>query len=86
MKDCDVLDIVLQTADELTKEGHDWEGDIWDFVSASVAVCDDLLSSQLTSLHKEMCGGSFVTGRSEIFFSYYRGSRQITVQALEVIA
>ena len=86
MKDCDVLDIVLQTADELTKNGHDWEGDVWDFVSASVAVCDDLLSSQVSSLHKEMCGGSFVTERSEIFFSYHRGSQHITVFSTEVVA
>lgn len=86
MKDCDVLDIVLQTADELTKNGHDWEGDIWDFVSASVAVCDDLSSSQVQSLHKEMCGGSFVTGQSEILFSYYRGRQHITVFSTEVVA
>ena len=44
MKNHEVLEVVLRIADELAREGHDWEGDVFDFVSASVAICDDLSS------------------------------------------
>tara|TARA_B100000287_G_scaffold368923_1_gene365480 strand:+ start:216 stop:479 length:264 start_codon:yes stop_codon:yes gene_type:complete len=79
MQGQEVLEIVLKTADELAKEGHDWEGDVWDFVSASVAVSDCLNSISVELLHKEMCGSSFLTGESEIFFSWHKGRPQITV-------
>ena len=79
MQGQEVLEIVLKTADELAKEGRDWEGDVWDFVSASVAVSDSLNSRTVEQLHKEMCGSSFLTGESEIFFSYRNGRPQITV-------
>ena len=79
MQGHEVLEIVLKTADELTKEGHDWEGDVWDFVFASVAVHDSLNSGDVERLHKEMCGGSFLTGESEIFFYFTKGRPQITV-------
>ena len=68
MQGYEVLDIVLQTADELAKGGDDWEGDVWDFVSASVVVSDSLSSRSVESLHQEMCHGSFITGNAEIFF------------------
>ena len=74
-----VLEVVLRTADQITREGHDWNGDVWDFVSASVEVCDDLSSSDVELLHKEMEGGSFLTGESEIFFYNSKGRPQITV-------
>ena len=78
-----VLEVVLQTADELIKEGHDWEGDVFDFVSASVVITDDLSSPQVEGLHREMCGGSFVTGESEIFFYNSKGRQQIFVNPIE---
>ena len=83
MKNHEVLEIVLRTADELAKDGHDWEGDVFDFVSASVAICDDLNSRSVQLLHKEMCGGSFITGESEIFFYYGKGREQIFVKPME---
>ena len=78
MQGHEVLEIVLKTADELSKEG-DWEGDVWDFVSASVAVHDSLNSGDVERLHNEMCGGSFLTGDCEIFFYFTKGRPQITV-------
>ena len=78
MQGHEVLEIVLQTADELAKEG-DWEGDVWDFVSASVAVSDCLNSGDVERPHNEMCGGSFLTGDCEIFFYFTKGRPQITV-------
>mgnify|MGYP000676938012 CR=1 FL=1 len=79
MQGQEVLEIVLKTADELTKEGRDWTGDVWDFVSASVVVSDNLNSISVEMLHREMCGSSFLTGESEVFFSYHKGRPQITV-------
>ena len=68
MQGHEVLEIVLLTADELAKTGDDWEGDVWDFVSASVSVSDCLNSRSVELLHNEMCHGSFITGNAEIFF------------------
>ena len=79
MQGHEVLEIVLKTADELAKDGNDWEGDVWDFVSASVAVSDCLNSGDVERLHKEMCGGSFLTGDAEIFFYFTKGRPEITV-------
>ena len=73
------LEIVLKTADEIAKDGHDWDGDVWDFVSASVAVSDCLNSGDVERLHKEMCGGSFLTGDAEIFFYFTKGRPEIAV-------
>ena len=83
MNNYDVLQTVLRTADVLAKEGHDWEGDVFDFVSASVGVRDDLSSRSVQLLHKEMCGGSFVTGESEIFFYNSKGQQYIFVKPIE---
>ena len=83
MKDHEVLEIVLQTADELSKNGDDWEGDVFDFVSASGAIADDLSSPQVEGLHREMCGSSFVTRESEIFFYRSKGRQQIFVKPIE---
>jgi len=79
MQGQEVLEIVLRTADEIAKDGDDWDGDVWDFVSASVAVHDNLSSKDVEDLHNEMIGGSFVTGESEIFFYNSKGRPQITV-------
>ena len=79
MEGHEVLEIVLKTADELAKEGDDWDGDVWDFVSASVAVSDSLNSRSVELLHREMIGGSFLTGDCEIFFYNSKGRPQITV-------
>jgi hypothetical protein len=68
----DTLQIVLKTADELVKEGTNWRGDVFDFVSASSSVSDRLSSSDLRELHRHFCGSSFVTDNSEVFF-YYSG-------------
>ena len=41
MKGYEVLGVVFETADKLTKEDNEgWDGSINDFVSASVVVCD----------------------------------------------
>ena len=63
MEPYEVLDIVLKTSDVLAEEyaGEDWQGDIFDFVSASVCVSEELSSRAVQDLHKEMNGGSFVT-------------------------
>ncbi len=79
MQGHEVLEIVLKTADEIAKDGDDWDGDVWDFVSASVAVSDELCSGDVERLHKEMIGGSFLTGDCEIFFYNSKGRPQITV-------
>ena len=79
MKTHDTLEIVLKTADQIAKDYKDWDGDICDFVSASVDVSDSLDSRVVQQLHKEMQGSSFVTNNAEIFF-YQSGKRQqITV-------
>jgi len=75
MKEYKVLEIVLKTADQLAKEYKDWDGDISDFVSASVDISDSLNSRQVQSLHNEMQGSSFLTQNSEIYF-YQSGKRQ----------
>ena len=74
-----VLEVVFRTADQITREGHDWNGDVRDFVSASVEVCADLSSIDVETRHKEMRGSSFLTGESEIFFYNSDGTPQITV-------
>ena len=79
MQGHEVLEIVLKTADEIAKDGNDWEGDVWDFVSASVAIHDSLSSADVQALHREMIGGSFLTGDCEIFFYNSKGRPQITV-------
>ena len=80
MKGYEVLGVVFETADKLTKESNEgWDGSINDFVSASVVVCDRLSSQDVEILHKEMRGSSFLTGESEIFFYSSDGTPQITV-------
>ena len=79
MQGYEVLEIVFETANKLTEEGIDWDGDVWDFVSASVEVCNQLSSADVQRLHKEMRGTSFLTGESEIFFYNSEGRPQITV-------
>ena len=84
MEPYEVLDIVLKTSDVLAEEygGEDWQGDIFDFVSASVCVSEELSSREVQDLHKEMNGGSFVTGDSEIFFYGYGRKAKIYVKSL----
>ena len=79
MQGYEVLEIVFETANKLTEEGIDWNGDVWDFVSASVEVCNQLSSADVQRLHKEMRGTSFLTGESEIFFYNSEGRPQITI-------
>ena len=68
MQGHEVLEIVLKTADELAREGDDWDGDVWDFVSASVAIHDSLSSADVQALHREMIGGSFLTNLTSYSF------------------
>ena len=83
MEPYEVLEVVLKTADEIAQEYPDhWEGDVYDFVSASVIVSDELSSLAVQDLHKEMNGGSFVTGDSEIFFYGYGRKAKIYVKPL----
>lgn len=79
----EILEIVLKTSDELSRDYGDWEGDICDFVSASVAVSDSLSSNDVRDLHKEMQGSSFITKESEIVFYSTRGRPHIFVKPLE---
>jgi hypothetical protein len=84
MQPHEVLDIVLRTADQIASEYTDhWEGDIYDFVSASVCVSEELTSGAVADLHKEMCGSSFMTADSEIFFVGSRRNRTIYVKPME---
>lgn len=79
-----VLDIVLKTADQLSAEYPDyWEGDVFDFVSASVIISDRLSSRSVEDLHNEMNGASFVTSDCEIFFYGYGRNRKIYVKPLD---
>jgi len=83
MKPHEVLEVVLKTADQLSTEYSDyWEGDVSDFVSASVAVSDELSSRSVEDLHNEMNGASFVTKESEIFFYGSGRNRVIYVKPL----
>ena len=83
MEAYEILEIVLKTADELSREYPEhWEGDVCDFVSASVIVSDQLSSGAVKDLHREMNGGSFVTGDSEIFFYGYGRRAKIYVKSL----
>ena len=84
MEAYEVLEIVLKTADELSREYPEhWEGDLCDFVSASVIVSDQLSSGAVKDLHQEMNGGSFVTGDSEIFFYGWGRKAKIYVKPLD---
>jgi len=76
----DTLEIVLKTAEDLAKEYSNWDGDVFDFVSASVAVSDDLSSTELQRLHKDFCGSSFSTENTEVFFYY--SNRKPTFQVI----
>ena len=68
----DTLNIVLKTADDLVKEYANWKGDVFDFVSASASVSDQLSSTDLRDFHRSFCGSSFMSDNSEVFF-YYSG-------------
>ena len=85
MEPYEVLDIVLKTSDVLAQEyaGEHWQGDIFDFVSASVCVSEELTSGAVEDLHKEMCGTSFMTASSEIFFVGSRRKRTIYIKPME---
>jgi hypothetical protein len=76
----DTLEIVLQTAEDLAKDYSNWDGDIADFVSASIAISNELDSRDLRKLHKHFCGSSFNTKNTEVFF-YYSG-RTPTLQVI----
>ena len=68
----DTLQIVLKTADDLVEEYTNWSGNIYDLVSASSSVSDQLSSTDLKEFHRSFCGSSFTSERSEVFF-YYSG-------------
>ena len=76
----DTLEIVLQTAEDLAKEYSNWDGDVFDFVSASVAVTDRLSSTDLKDLHRDFSGSSFSTENAEVFFYYSK--RRPTIQVI----
>jgi hypothetical protein len=76
----DTLEIVLKTAEDLAKEYSNWDGDVFDFVSASVAVSDRLSSTDLRDLHRDFSGSSFTTENTEVFFYYSK--RRPTIQVI----
>ena len=60
------MEIILETADQLSNDYSCWTGELNDFVRASSIVSNILTTKDVKNFHKEFMGSSFNTEKSII--------------------